>query len=100
MNDAMEGVTPGRSYTREEFRLGEVTHWEELCNGRSYTWEDPETSQFPSTSRQGQAIGGVTPGKSYALGGITNWEERTLEMLPTGKIYTLRGATHWVELRT
>ena len=83
----MEGATPGRSYTREEFRLGEVTHWEELCNGRSYTWEDPETSQFPSTSRQGQAIGGVPPGKSYALGGVTHWEE-----LHTGDV------THWEDL--
>ncbi len=77
----------GSSIRSGGISLGEVTHWEELCNGRSYTWEDPEKSQFPTTSHQGQTIGGVTPGKSYALGGVTHWEE----------LHT-RDVTHWEDL--
>ena len=50
----------------------------------SYTWEDPETSQFPTTSRQGQAIGGVT-----------QWEELPWEVSCTGRSYTLGRAAHW-----
>ena len=53
--------------------------------GRSDIWEDPKTSQFPTTSRQGQAIRGVTPGKSHVLGGVIHWEE-----LHTGDVTHLK----------
>lgn len=60
----------------------------------NYTWEHLKTTQFLTTSRQGQAIRGVTPGKSYALEGITHWEELPWEESYNKRSYILERVAH------
>lgn len=54
---------------------------------RSYTWEDPKISQFPTISYKNQAIRGVISGKSHILEKITYQKE----------LHT-RDIMHWEDL--
>ena len=75
---------PSVKLTSEEFCLEEVTNWEELCNGRSYTWEE----LYLGGSRDIPVPHYLSPRPSYRRS--YTWEESC-----TGRSYTLGRAAHW-----